>query len=75
MVHKMAPAWVAHLIGERHSDLLEHILWLRESADEVVQLWRVPSHLKVHGNDSADEFAMQGRLLHPNERLPLFKRR
>ena len=41
---------------------------------EMVQLRWVPSHLKVPGNDGADELAMQGRLLHPNNLLPLSKR-
>ena len=39
----------------------------------VSQLRWVPSHLK--GNDGADELAMQGRLLHPNNLLLLSKRR
>ena len=47
----------------------------RESAGELVRLWWVPSHLKVHGNDGADELAMQGRLLHPNNLLPQPKHR
>ena len=57
-----------------HRDLWEQILWLRESAGTMVQFWWVPLHLKVPRNDGTDELAMQGRLLHPNNLLPLSKR-
>ena len=59
-------------LGEvSHRDLWEQILWLKEGASELVQFRRVPSHLKVPGNDGADKLAMQGRLLHPSNLLPL----
>ena len=40
----------------------------------MVQIRWVPSHLKVPENDGVDELARQGRLLHPNNLLPLSKR-
>ena len=58
-----------------HRDLWEHILWLREGAGDLLQLRWVPSHLNVPGNDAANELAEQGRCLHPNNLVPLSKRR
>ena len=40
-----------------HRDLWEHILWLREGVGNQLQLRWAPSHLKVPGNEGADELA------------------
>ena len=40
-----------------------------------VRLRWVPSHLAVPGNEAADALAERGRELHPNNLLPLSKRR
>ena len=58
-----------------HRDLWEHIFWLREGAGDLLQLRWVPSHLNVEGNEEADALACQGREQHPNNLLPLSKRR
>ena len=42
---------------------------------EQLQVRWVPSHLDVEGNEAADELAGKGREMHPNNLLPLSKRR
>ena len=79
-VVEWSPKWRRHAwrcsTGEvGHRDLWEAILWLRESAGGDVQLRWVPSHLAVPGNEAADALAERGRELHPNNLLPLSKRR
>ena len=58
-----------------HRDLWEQILWLHEGAGELLQIRWVPSHLKVEGNEGANKLARLGRHKHPNNLLPLSKRR
>ena len=79
-VVEWSPKWRRHAwrcsTGEvGHRDLWEAILWLRESAGGDVRLRWVPSHLAVPGNEAADALAERGRELHPNNLLPLSKRR
>ena len=40
-----------------------------------MQLRSVPSHLGIHGNEEAATLALMGRQLHPNNLLPLSKKR
>ena len=58
-----------------HRDLWEQIDLLRRMGGEQLQVRWVPSHLDVEGNEAADELAGKGRELHPNNPLPLSKRR
>ena len=58
-----------------HRDLWEQIDLLRGMGGEQLQVRWVPSHLNVEGNEAADELAGKGRELHPNNLLPLSKRR
>ena len=58
-----------------HRDLWEQIDLLRRMGREQLQVRWVPSHLDVEGNEAADELAGKDRELHPNNLLPLSKRR
>ena len=57
-----------------HRDLWEQILWLPGEAGDLLQVRWVPSHLGAQGNEGANVVAERGRVLHPNNLLPLSKR-
>ena len=67
--------WKTSSGAVRHRDLWERTLWLRKEAGDLLQVRWVPSHLNVKGNEDADELAGQRRGRHPNNLLPISKRR
>ena len=58
-----------------HRDLWDHILWLRGGEGGLQQLRWVPAHVNVPEHEAADELAEKGTDLHPNNLLPLLRRR
>ena len=72
-INEWSPKWRRH--GWRsasrevgHRDLWEAILQLREQGGGHVRLEWTPSHVRVQGNEHADQLAEASRLQHPNNK-------